>query len=295
MVSIHCMTYNQEGYIEDALKGFIMQQTDFPFVAVVIDDCSTDGTARIIRKYAEKYPEIIKGVYLKENYRSQGKSKKEFLYPYDKDAKYIAKCEGDDYWIDPKKLQKQVDFLEEHDEYSLCCSASKVFDQETGEFTGIKGSELCEKYETILIGCNDINTATTLYRKEAMTACARELKSSFPRPLIFDTSYWYWFAYHGLVKYMPEPMAVYRVLEESACHTKDEDKRFELDLKFLKLKLLFISKYPLEDGRQLDVINTIEKEIRDLCRYYRWIGENRVRESKSYRIGSYIKRRKFWK
>lgn len=120
MVCIHCTTYNHQAFLEDALKGFVMQQTSFPFVAVVIDDCSTDNTAQILRKYETEYPEIIKAVYLKENYYSQHKPKKPFFEPFDRDATYIALCEGDDYWTDPLKLQKQVDFLETHPDYSLC-------------------------------------------------------------------------------------------------------------------------------------------------------------------------------
>ena len=120
MVCIHCLTYNHQNYLEDALKGFLMQETSFPFIAVVIDDCSTDKTAQVLRAYEKKYPEIIKAVYLKENYYSQQKSKNDIFDPFDREAKYIALCEGDDYWTDPKKLQKQVEFMESHADCSLC-------------------------------------------------------------------------------------------------------------------------------------------------------------------------------
>lgn len=125
-VCIHCMTYNHEKYLADALDGFVMQKTNFPFVAVVIDDFSNDGTADILRKYEAKYPDIIKAVYLQENYYSQHKPKKPFLEPYDSQSKYIALCEGDDYWTDPLKLQKQVDYLENHPDYSMCFHAAKI-------------------------------------------------------------------------------------------------------------------------------------------------------------------------
>lgn len=125
MVLIRCYTYNHEAYIEDALKGFVMQKTNFPFVAVVVDDASTDETADIIRKYESKYPNIIKGVYLKENhYRKKPKSI--YIAPWREKCKYEALCEGDDYWIDPLKLQKQVDFMENHSEYSLCFTNSVI-------------------------------------------------------------------------------------------------------------------------------------------------------------------------
>ena len=97
-----------------------MQKTSFPFWAVVIDDCSSDKTALVLRDYERKYPSIIKAIYLEENYHSQKKSKSPLFEPFDKDAKYIAICEGDDYWTDPFKLQKQVDYLENNPEIGLC-------------------------------------------------------------------------------------------------------------------------------------------------------------------------------
>lgn len=134
-VCIHCMTYNHEKYLADALEGFVMQKTNFPFVAVVIDDFSTDGAADVLRKYEAKYPDIIKAVYLQENYRSQHKSKQPYMDPYDSQSKYIALCEGDDYWTDPYKLQKQIDFLENHKEYGACCHRFIEYYQDTKMFS----------------------------------------------------------------------------------------------------------------------------------------------------------------
>ncbi len=119
-VFILCLTYNHEKYIEDTLKGFIMQKTTFPYVALIIDDASTDNTVNIIKDYENKYPDIIKGVYLKENHYSKGKSKETYIRPWRDKSKYEALCEGDDYWIDPLKLQKQIDFLETNTDFTLC-------------------------------------------------------------------------------------------------------------------------------------------------------------------------------
>ena len=130
MVLIRCYTYNHEKYIEDALKGFIMQKTNFPFVAVIVDDASTDGTADIIRKYEALYPEIIKGIYLKENHYSQKKPKSVYIAPWRERCRYEALCEGDDYWIDSSKLQTQVDFLENNQQYSMCCHRYYCYNQE---------------------------------------------------------------------------------------------------------------------------------------------------------------------
>ncbi len=119
-VMVVTLTYNHAPYIEDTLKGILMQQTDFPIVACVLDDCSTDGTADIVRKYEAQYPDIIKGFYFEENQFSQGKFTFEVLIPWLSKVKYIALCEGDDFWTDPLKLQKQVDFMEAHPDCTMC-------------------------------------------------------------------------------------------------------------------------------------------------------------------------------
>lgn len=112
MVTIRCITYNHEPYIRQCLEGFIMQKTNFRFEAIVHDDASTDGTANIIREYAEKYPDIIKPIFETENQYSKLDGSIQRIMSEHIHGKYVAMCEGDDYWIDPLKLQKQVDFLE---------------------------------------------------------------------------------------------------------------------------------------------------------------------------------------
>lgn len=120
LVSICCITYNHALYIRQCLDGFMMQKTDFSFEVLIHDDASTDGTADIIREYEAKYPDLIKTIYQVENQYSKG-IKISATYNYSRaKGKYIALCEGDDYWIDPLKLQKQVDFMENHPNYSLC-------------------------------------------------------------------------------------------------------------------------------------------------------------------------------
>lgn len=114
-VAIRCITYNHEPYIRQCLEGFVMQKTNFRFVAIVHDDASTDGTAAIVREFADKYPDIIWPIYETENQWSKrdGSLRRIMNKAIDETGcKYIAVCEGDDYWIDPLKLQKQVDYLE---------------------------------------------------------------------------------------------------------------------------------------------------------------------------------------
>jgi len=125
LVTVTVLTYNHINFIRDCLEGILMQETSFPFLMIVHDDASTDGTAEIVREYTEKYPNIIKSILQAENLYSQGKKSAPYWTPLLR-GKYRAICEGDDYWTDPNKLQMQVDILEAHPEYSLCFHNAEV-------------------------------------------------------------------------------------------------------------------------------------------------------------------------
>ena len=126
IVSICCICYNHESYIKNALDGFVMQKTNFPFNIVISDDCSKDDTRKIIERYKAKYPNLICDISPDKNMGAI----QNFLYvQQNATGKYIAICEGDDYWTDPYKLQKQVDFLESHPDFSMCCHGADVLNE----------------------------------------------------------------------------------------------------------------------------------------------------------------------
>ena len=119
-VTVLCLAYNHAKFIRKALDGFVMQKTDFPFEVLVHDDASTDGTADIVREYAARYPDIIKPILQTENQYSHGGAiSRRFLWPRIRGV-YVASCEGDDYWVDDRKLQKQADWLDAHPSSGLC-------------------------------------------------------------------------------------------------------------------------------------------------------------------------------
>lgn len=171
LVAIHCLVYNHEPYLRDCFEGFVMQQTNFPFVAIVHEDVSTDGSAAIIREYAVKYPDIIKPIYETENQYSKHDGSLERVMNETiaaTKAKYVAMCEGDDYWTDPLKLQKQVDFLEANPEYSMCFHGAKI------SLEGVDASKIgakCERLETREYHANEmfsswiVPTASIVYRR----------------------------------------------------------------------------------------------------------------------------------
>lgn len=133
LVSIICITYNHEKFIRYALDGFLMQKTNFKYEILIHDDASTDKTASIIKEYEIKYPNLFKVIYQKENQYSKGKEVTSLLLEK-ASGKYLAFCEGDDYWIDENKLQKQVDFLEQNKNYSAVVHNSLVINESNKAF-----------------------------------------------------------------------------------------------------------------------------------------------------------------
>lgn len=158
LVTIQCLTYNHEKYIRRCLDGFVMQKTNFRFEAIVHDDASTDGTSKIVREYADKYPDIIKPIFETENqYSKSDGSLNRIMYEHTL-GKYVALCEGDDYWTDPYKLQKQVDYLEQHDD--VVCS--------------------CHRYQILYDQTNEIELATNIYFDNHPAESSFEFDLSYP-------------------------------------------------------------------------------------------------------------------
>ncbi|WP_292257182.1 glycosyltransferase [Marinospirillum sp.] len=143
VVSICCITYNHEPYIEDALEGFLIQDTDFPFEILIHDDASTDRTADIIREYEAKYPKLIKPIYQVENQYSKGNRATMIVFPLCA-GKYIAVCEGDDYWCDPSKLSKQTAYLEMNDDVVISSHDAFIIDEDRKK---VKDSKLPDSHK----------------------------------------------------------------------------------------------------------------------------------------------------
>ena len=172
LVSVVCTTYNHEAYIRQCLDGFIMQKTDFPFEIIVHDDASTDSTVSIIKEYEDKYPNLFNNIYRTENWFSQKKNIWGYLFTEKARGKYIALCEGDDYWTDPLKLQKQVDILEKNQKISLCCHAYQTLKMLNGNMI-LETSSLKERKDSSFVfGLDEFaqhwitKTLTLIFRNE---------------------------------------------------------------------------------------------------------------------------------
>lgn len=167
-VSVRCATYNHVHYIRQCLDGFVIQKTNFKFEVIVHDDASTDGTADIVREYAEKYPDIIKPMFEKENQYSRNLTAMNEAINARLVGKYVAICEGDDYWTDPFKLQKQFDFMESHLKCSLCFHSHNLLFPDGQIKEHIKRDKK-EKYtvkDFIWRGAEFVTTNSMLFRNE---------------------------------------------------------------------------------------------------------------------------------
>ena len=246
LVNVRCATYNHSAYIEDAMNGFAMQQTDFPFVCSIIDDASTDGEQEILKKYLDKNFELGEGsgvineetddyvltlaqhktnkncyfavLFLKYNHYGTSESKARrwtYLKEWEDECKYIALCEGDDYWIDPCKLQRQIEFLETHPNFSMVCNRTKRFSIKKGVFLDdnrcYTHSQVVKPEDVILKGGLFISTCSTVYRRTIINYlpdyCMKCHVGDYPRSIMASMK--------GQVYYMDDAMSVYRV-ENSA-------------------------------------------------------------------------------
>ena len=210
-VSVICITYNQKPYISKAIEGILMQETDFDFEIVINDDASTDGTTEIVKKYADLYPEKITAVLHEENQFSKGVPFSKILNLEKLKGDYIAICEGDDYWTDPKKLQIQADFLDKHKKYSGCFHASMRKDGNTFDDIRIFPSKK-ERLHKSVFTIKDIGkgyfmeTCSVMYR---FRQYKEELISLIPGHIINADSFLIgYFASKGKFKYIDRLMSV---------------------------------------------------------------------------------------
>jgi len=206
LLSIICPTFNHEAFLAQALDGFLAQKTTFPIEILVNEDASTDNTASILAQYAERYPNIIKPIYHKVNQFSQGKFCTPGLFK-EAHGRYIAFCEGDDYWTDPQKLQIQVDFLESHPDYVMTYHDAMAFD-----INGERGIQLQGKLR---------GDATALELQKGrpistLTVCFRNVFHELPQELLYaplnDMCWWSLLGAHGKGKFLGQiKPAAYRV------------------------------------------------------------------------------------
>ena len=254
VVSINTLTYNHEKYIAQCIEGILLQKTNFAFELLIHDDASTDRTAEIIREYEEKYPLIIKPIYQTENQWAKGiKNSVTYQYPRAK-GKYIAICEGDDYWVDENKLQIQVDFLENNSDYGMCYTKTKQYVQNIQKFRKKDFGSYFNGFEDLLINGNKIPTLTAVYKKELLQKYQLEIQPANKGWLMGDYPMWLYFSHESKIKFFDKVTAVYRVLENSASHSVDVEKQFRFEKNTEEIKEFYSKLYEVHYDSLADEI-----------------------------------------
>jgi glycosyltransferase involved in cell wall biosynthesis len=238
VVSVCMITYNHEPFIAEAIEGVLMQKANFTIELIIGEDCSTDKTREICKEYQQKYPEIIK---LQLPDKNKGMMRNFIENIQAAKGKYIALCEGDDYWTDPLKLQKQVDFLEVNPDYALIHTNYKSFiQQENKFFQKVLKRDVGSVFGSYLKN-NQIATLTALFRQNAVKEGVIQyfVKNNF---LMADYPLWLHIAQFHKVGYLDEITAVYRILPESAYHTQNKVKEAIFNDSMLEIKVFFAEK-----------------------------------------------------
>jgi len=225
LVSVVCPAFNQKAFIGAAIESFLAQRTDFPFEILINDDASTDGTRQVIEAYAVRYPNLIRPVLHDENQFRQGKLFYPALFNMAK-GRYLAYCDGDDYWTDPLKLQKQVDFLEQHPDYVIAYHDA-VMVNEQGEH-GVQLGRTWQRDATSV----ELQQGR---RISTLTACFRNVLHELPRELelapLMDVCWWSMLGAHGKGKYLANVApGGYRVHGGGIFSMRSEKKKLHMSL-----------------------------------------------------------------
>ena len=255
VVSIQCLAYNHEPYIRQCLDGFVMQETNFRFEAIVHDDASTDGTAAIIREYAEKYPDIIKPIFQTENQYSKHDGTIRKIMNAKMRGKYVAMCEGDDYWIDPLKLQKQVDYLESHPDYGMCYT--KAYKLYNDKIVGIWGDDDISFHS--LLNLKIIPTLTRVERRSVYDSYEKEIGLEAKNWLMGDLPVVLFFSIVSKIHLINEVTGVYRVLETSASHNKNINELIKFYQSADEIRLFFINKYVKKENEKSFLLQKLKR------------------------------------
>jgi len=262
IVSICMITYNHELFIKDAIEGVLMQQTSFPKKLIIGEDCSSDNTRSICEEYQKRFPHIIE---LLPSNRNIGMTANFIRTLQACKGKYIAICEGDDYWNDPNKIQKQVDFLDKNEDYILCHHDAIVYEESGRGLTNDRimnlDSEIDHTTED-LVALNRVSTLTVVFRNNFI----KEYPDYFFSFITADWPLWIMLSKYGKLKYLPFIGSVYRVHNNSVTSIKRASNiitrrknmiRFYNGYVYIfqNLKSYFDGKYDIEFDKQINHFN----------------------------------------
>lgn len=297
-VSILCVVYNHEQYVQKALESFVSQKTDFPYEIIVHDDASTDDSARIIKEYAARYPDRIRAICQTENQVSQKISPiRDIMIPQARGT-YIAMCEGDDYWTDEKKLQKQFDYMQAHPDCTFCFTNGQC------EQNGVMSRNVIpwEKHNRVLpherYGVEDLDrlgyipTASFFFPREAFLALPVPGQDVFKG----DAYLKFGLTLQGYAAYIPDRCVVYRYGVSGSVTTrwhKSEEEYHRWTDRFVKMYRWFDG---ITEGQYHDMFeyNALWWECSDLQRKKNWNALKDKRFHRLYKRGALKQRMRFF-
>lgn len=296
MVCTYCMTFNQAFYIKDTLNGFAMQEADFPMAFCIIDDASIDGEQEIIANWAEDHLDFSSSeakseqleygkriiaplkrrhnslfviVFLKENHYSQKKSKFNYIAEWHDNSKYLAICEGDDYWIHPGKLHLQVEFLETHPDYSTVYTNFDSYDVKEQKWrpSDLHKTISGELYVDIMAREVGIWSLTICYRASDHQTMPKVNDEDISQ---LDCFYFLHLSLCGKIHYLDEVTAVYRYMPGSMSHNKSTKAASKLQMGMAKCHLYYLERFPLTDKRlQKEMSKRYKLKCLSYCFYYK--------------------------
>ncbi len=249
LVSVMIATYMQEAYIKQCLEGVLMQQTDFPFEIIIGEDGSTDDTAKICMDYAERFPDKIR-LFIRDRNLSQFKNPDGTVTRFNglwnrmsARGTYIAFCDGDDYWTDPLKLQKQVRYMQSHPDCGMCYTRARNYHQNTdsyGDTIGGPGENLHD-----FMPDNPAPTLTVLIRRDIYENYELQIRPITKKWRMGDYPMWLYFAINSKIHFIDDITATYRILESSLSHFRCYADKLRFVLSTLEVQCYFNDIYGL--------------------------------------------------
>jgi len=275
LIHIKTMAYMHEKFIKECLDGILMQKTTFPVQLLIHDDASTDKTADILRECEGKYPGLIKVFYQKENTytKPDRKERRAEFYSWRK-GKYEAICEGDDYWTDPLKLQKQIDFLEKNPDYGMCYTKTLIYLQEYKKFD--KKRNLGRYFDTLedLLTMQrvQIPTMTICTRMDLLLRYYEEMQPyTGGWKVIGDFPLFFWFKINSKIHFIDEFTGVYRIVPGSACHKTTYEDSIKFFDERTQIRLFLINKYNIQNIEKTIIENKKRFYIHSAIKYKKYI------------------------
>lgn len=240
-VSIICTCFNQESYIRETIESFLAQESEYKFEIIIHDDASTDNTSNILEYYQTRFPSIIKLLLQSENQYSQRKLIL-LITANHAQGEYLALCEGDDYWLDPKKIQKQVVCLLSDKSISLVHTGTLDYIQKTDNYSVsvVPSSNITT---TSLFNRNQIRTLTTVFPKKYFDDFFKFNHREATQWLLGDWPLWLYLSTLGRIVLIPDITSVYRILSDSASHFTCKQKKERFINSTLDMRLYMYEKY----------------------------------------------------